>query len=54
MAPFEYIGLPLAIFWGWLIWDEVPATEIWIGILLIVGGGLFVFLRERQRRRQAS
>lgn len=51
VAPFEYAGLPLAVFWGWLIWDQLPGPEVTIGILLILGSGLFVFLRERQRHR---
>ncbi len=54
VAPFEYIGLPLAIFWGWLIWGQLPGLSIWVGILFIGGSGLFVFLREgyKTRRRQ--
>lgn len=51
IAPFEYIGLPLAVFWGWFIWAEIPEPAIIVGILLIMGSGLFVFFRERQRDR---
>ncbi len=54
VAPFEYIGLPLAVFWGWLLWSDLPDLPIWIGMALIVGAGLFVFLREQQRARQVS
>lgn len=52
VAPFEYIGLPLAVFWGWLIWSELPALPALAGIVLILGAGLFVFLRERQKGRR--
>ena len=51
IAPFEYIGLPLAIFWGWLIFDEWPGASVWAGCALIVGAGIFVFLRERRKER---
>jgi S-adenosylmethionine uptake transporter len=51
VAPFEYVGLPLAIFWGWAIWGEWPTFMTFVGIGLILGAGLFVFLRERQRQR---
>lgn len=51
VAPFEYVGLPLAIFWGWLIWGELPNPPVAIGIALILGSGLFVFVRERQKNR---
>ncbi|WP_420405962.1 DMT family transporter [Nisaea sp.] len=51
IAPFEYTGLLLAVFWGWAIWGEIPGIEVRAGIVLIMGAGLFVFLRERQRNR---
>lgn len=47
IAPFEYIGMPLAIFWGWAIFQEWPDVITWIGCALIVGAGLLVFLREQ-------
>ena len=51
IAPYEYIGLPLAVFWGWAVFAELPAWEVWVGIALILSAGLFVFLRERQKSR---
>lgn len=51
VAPFEYAGLPLAIFWGWAIWGELPGAVVMTGIALILGSGLFVFVRERQKKR---
>ncbi|ANT61681.1 hypothetical protein AYJ57_14420 [Salipiger sp. CCB-MM3] len=51
IAPFEYIGLPMAIFWGWTMFGEWPAPATWAGCALIVGAGLVVFLRERAKAR---
>lgn len=52
VAPFEYIGLPLAIFWGWVIWGEVPVPVVWAGSALILGSGLLVVIRERFKSRR--
>ena len=49
LAPFEYVGLPLAIFWGFVMFAELPVAEVWIGMALILGSGIFVFMRERQK-----
>ncbi|MEM6481506.1 MAG: DMT family transporter [Pseudomonadota bacterium] len=54
VAPFEYLGLPLALFWGWIMFQEWPDTTAFSGIALILGSGLFVFLRERVLRRRIS
>lgn len=54
IAPFEYIGLPLAVFWGWTIFHSLPGWEVWVGMALIMGSGLFVFLRERQKARRIA
>jgi len=51
VASYEYAALPLAIFWGWLIFGEVPGVAMWIGTALIAGGGLYVFDRERRQDR---
>ena len=54
VAPYEYVGLPLAVLWGWLVFSELPVMEVWVGIALILGSGLFVFLRERQKSRAVA
>jgi len=51
VAPFAYIAMPLAVLWGWLLWDYLPSAQILVGITLIMGAGLYVFLREKQRGR---
>ena len=42
IAPFEYVALPLSIFWSIVVFGEWPDFVSWIGILLISGGGLYV------------
>jgi len=34
-----------------LLWDYLPSAQILVGITLIMGAGLYVFLREKQRGR---
>lgn len=54
VAPFEYAGLPLAVFWGWLLWADFPVWEVWLGMGLIMGSGIFVFIREQQKARRLA
>ncbi len=51
IAPFEYIAMPAAIFWGVVVFDEWPDAIAWVGITLIIGAGLFVFWRESVANR---
>ena len=46
VAPFEYLAMPLAIFWGWAVFAEVPDAATLAGAALIVGAGLFTLWRE--------
>ena len=45
-APFEYIALPLAMFWGVVIFDEWPDNITLIGSSLILISGLYTLYRE--------
>ncbi len=54
VASYEYVALPLAIFWGWVVFDEVPDPIVWVGIALIAGAGLAVFARERALARPVA
>ncbi len=54
IAPFEYIVLPLAILWGYLFWDEIPGFKALIGIVLIGGSGLYVFIHERSLQKRGN
>lgn len=54
VAPFEYVSLPLAIMWGWVMWGDLPGPRVGAGIALIMGAGIYVFLRERARSRPLS
>jgi S-adenosylmethionine uptake transporter len=51
IAPFEYVALPMAIMWGWLIFGELPGVRVTAGILLIAASGVYVFLREKRKER---
>jgi drug/metabolite transporter (DMT)-like permease len=48
VAPFSYSSLLWASLFGFVIWHDIPASSTLIGAALIVGSGLYIFLRERQ------
>ncbi|MFN3577545.1 MAG: DMT family transporter [Tabrizicola sp.] len=54
IAPFEYVGMPLAIFWGLVVFGTFPDLVSWVGIALICGSGLYVIWRETVRRRESD
>ena len=49
IAPFEYLALPLSIFWSIYVFDDWPDFISWIGILLITCSGLYVALKENTK-----
>lgn len=53
VAPFEYAGMPMAIFWGVMIFGTWPDLTAWAGIALICGAGLYTLWRETIRRQES-
>ena len=51
VAPFAYLGIVFATFWGVVLYDQWPDGWTIIGALVIVGAGLYVWHRERQAAR---
>lgn len=54
LAPFEYVALPQAVVFSMIFWGDFPDAIAWIGIALIAGSGLYVFLREAMLGRSAK
>ena len=50
IAPFEYAAMPLAIFWGATVFGTWPDRVAWIGIVLIIGAGMYTLWRETRRK----
>ena len=45
-APFEYVAMPLSIILGIVVFGEWPDAMAWIGTILILLGGVYMFVRE--------
>lgn len=52
LAPFAYFGIPTAFVLGWLAFGETPFRALFPGGLLIIAGGLMIYLRERRLSRR--
>ena len=46
ISPFEYSILIWASLSGWFFFDEIPNTRTFVGMFLIVCGGIYIFIRE--------
>ena len=47
VSPFEYSILVWSSLSGWLFFNEIPDLKTIIGIILIVCGGIYIFIREK-------
>ena len=54
IAPFEYIILIFAIGNGFLFFNEIPDIYSILGMLLIIGSGLFIFTREGTKKESIA
>ena len=52
IAPFEYVAIPLSIFWSITIFGDWPDIVSWLGIVLIAGAGLYVVYSETVQGRK--
>lgn len=52
-APYQYLELGFAAYFGWAIWGESVAPNVWAGAAIIVASGLYVLYRETRNARRA-
>ena len=48
VAPFSYSSLVWATIFGFVVWGDVPIWSTALGAALIIGSGLYIFLREKK------
>jgi len=54
LAPFMYAQLLIATFWGWMIYDTLPDGFTLLGMLVILGSGLYVLNEGRRAAARAA
>ena len=54
VTPVKYLAIVFAIFFGYLIWDEVPTTKTLIGAILLIASSIIIFRREMVLKKNLS
>tara|TARA_B100001123_G_scaffold439861_1_gene577599 strand:+ start:501 stop:1451 length:951 start_codon:yes stop_codon:yes gene_type:complete len=54
VAPFEYILIPWGLIISWFIWGETLSINAYIGLFLILFGGIYIYLREIRKNVQVT
>jgi len=47
VSPFEYSILIWSTLSGWIFFNEIPRANTFVGMILIVTGGIYIFIREK-------
>jgi drug/metabolite transporter (DMT)-like permease len=51
LAPFGYVQIIFMTTSSWLIFNQPPSIWIFVGAPIVIGSGLYIWLRERQLAR---
>lgn len=52
ISPLRYISLPIALFWGFVVFHEIPDIYMLAGSAIVVAMGMYTFYRERLSHRE--
>lgn len=53
LAPMQYLEIPFATIFGWLIFKDFPNGLALVGILILLGSGLYIVWREQVTAKAA-
>ena len=51
VTPLKYLALVFAIFFGYIIWQEVPTLKTLIGASLVIFSTMIIFRREIYKKK---
>lgn len=54
LAPMQYLEIPVATLFGWLIFSDFPDGLALLGIVITISAGLYIIAREQAVSRSAS
>ena len=52
VVPYQYSMIVWAVIFGFVVFGDVPSLATIVGAAIIIGAGLYIFLREQQLGRQ--
>ena len=52
VVPYQYTTIVWAVLFGYLVFGDVPDAWMLAGGTIIIGAGLFIFLREQRLARR--
>jgi len=54
VVPYQYTTIVWAVLFGYAVFGDVPDSATLLGAAIIIGAGLFIFLREQALARRAA
>jgi drug/metabolite transporter (DMT)-like permease len=52
VIPYQYTMILWAVMFGYVVFGDVPSFPMALGAIIIIGAGLYIFLRERKLKRE--
>ena len=52
VVPYQYTTILWALLFGYAVFGDVPDAYMLAGVAIIIGAGLFIFLREQRLSRR--
>ncbi len=52
VVPYQYSMIIWAVMFGYAVFGDVPSMATIVGAAIIIGAGLYIFLRERKLGRE--